>query len=406
MTVAESHVFNALRKVIRYLNLYSGAPYTVTDEGRLEINRFRKWAETLLTFAALGVEIHVQIYRTNRRTNSLYAMLSDAREILKIVFVLAYVFDLWRNHGKMVAIFEKIRELDGVFQLKKKHEERLRKCVKLWTIVLTVACASFIVLKHAKDDRYRASILLVPLTVRLYFQRTVSEILMAVFALLIKLYVEALHERIRELCRVPEGPITVKAAFPVYKSGGDGERKNSPETVDDLRNLFRRVHDLKNDINDAFSFRLWLLTVNSFTDIVFFCFANIVFFQYASETGLKMWFQMVLADAWLVLLLVKFILVINICHNASRNMENITTALYELRSCCCNQIVRDELMAFAEEVRARDPYFVALHLFRAHCPLISSMAQAIVMHIIILLQFQYSSTERGGHTISDLLSRT
>lgn len=98
-----------------------------------------------------------------------------------------------------------------------------------------------------------------------------------------------------------------------------------------LRDLFRKVDDLKNDVNDLFGNRIWLCVLSAFIEIVHFFFFSITLVRYwGIASGNVSLLGFALFNSWKILNAIRLVEVVVVSSKLAEKGQSTSIVVHEL----------------------------------------------------------------------------
>ncbi|KAL0273150.1 UNVERIFIED_CONTAM: hypothetical protein PYX00_005894 [Menopon gallinae] len=405
-----STVYTVLRRVNLLAKIFLVSPYTIKDDCSVVLNRTLSWVQFASLMLTVLLEIRFQtessdlVYHGNP-----YKLLASMRALASVLLSMLTSIEMKFNHRKIERIFDEIGDLNRTIQFNRSQLREYAKTVTWFaTLFLTAMSISLLSVARRKDAPMWNKLLLTFHVMRLVSLPIVMQIQFVALAALIARYIEWTKETLRS--RLPQAkkqyPIS-NELFILTKSTGEITPKWTARRVQEIRCCYGRINDLKVLINEAFSFRLWLLTINTFIELVFYIFLSVMVLQFWNSYGSGVYSPpLILHSAWTLLIACLFFQMVSLCETISSSGKEIGVLVHQLFTDAHSPTIREELSAFSMELLHRNTSITAYKFFNIDYPLVSSVLASSLTYIIILLQFQFPDYDDGLRPIQDLLSRS
>lgn len=116
------------------------------------------------------------------------------------------------------------------------------------------------------------------------------------------------------------------------------------ERIGEVRLLYARILDLNNEINQAFSSRLFVNMTCSFADVVFFIFADILYIKFSDESITEAeTSKFYMTIVWTTNIVLKVILVGCVCDATSAKIKHTGSVVHRQFSFSMDQHIRNEV---------------------------------------------------------------
>ncbi|KAL0273155.1 UNVERIFIED_CONTAM: hypothetical protein PYX00_005898 [Menopon gallinae] len=331
--------------------------------------------------------------------------------------------------GVMKNALEEIRILSSVVRLRKEQLARLKYKIVVWIVALPTLMISVSVFILAAGYPLHIAMLLYFTNTKLYLQPMFVQVQFLALMTVVQYYMEMVNAKLTGMHFAGQSALVCKSHGNIRYGRTDDRRMEFEcevaDEVEKVRKFYERIHDLKTAVNEAFTLRLWLDTLQGMINTITFVYFGMIHSRqlknFEDNYMIKVDVCFLLYQA--VLFTVLFLQKVMICDRVSQNARTVGVNVHRIFSRFHCERVRQELTTFSLELLHRDPSVRGNNFFtidyrlifevtypngrpaRLRCNAFSffQLLNGIIMLLIALLQFQFAGTDEEADVMNDYI---
>lgn len=309
-------------------------PYYITEENHLETSKIREWiifvttAFTILSFSLIQLQNH----DINEPFNNPFVLLSLIRFIYILLNSFIYAIQIKINHKHLINIFKRYQKLEKYFGLSEADLKDIRNVSFLLAgISISILCSGLLFLHNVTENPWWWFFSAFSRCYRTILVHITDLTILVAFGLATK-FASVIHRKIRDHGYVEKWE-------PILKRKMYSENR---KPMLELRLAYRELLDIKEYINDAFSFQILALVTYVFIEAVFYTFLTIVGIQdNIGKVNLTiLWTSLVYAFS----IVIKFVALVAVCHGLKSKLLKTGRVVHDVFSVPQDQETREEVL--------------------------------------------------------------
>ncbi|KAL0274011.1 UNVERIFIED_CONTAM: hypothetical protein PYX00_006556 [Menopon gallinae] len=393
-------VYQGISRLLLYCRLMLNNPYGIDKDGRLVVSSWQQVLQTVVSLLICALLLFLAYFGWGRFSlQNPYITLKVLRNLVHAVFWLTYMIESKRQNGSMTRIFERIKTIEDRVAPQEKQLRKFSRKVWSWILVSFGLCAGFTALRLCHVGRDLVEILCAVTDIILIGSPLLWDMPLWMLLTLCVYYIDYVNSEL--------GKTFTEQAFVVSSVSALGppetDKLDKTRRLSSLRDLFRKIDDLKNEVNDLFANRIWICVLSAFIEIVHFFFFNITLIRYWSvASGSISLSGFTLFNFWKVVNALRLFEVVIVCSRLAEKGQSTSIVVHELFAETVDDQAKNELAIFSLELLHIDVGVSGNGFFTVDYSLLSAVASAAVMYTIVLFQFEFPGYSEDIRPVEDM----
>ncbi|KAL0273160.1 UNVERIFIED_CONTAM: hypothetical protein PYX00_005902 [Menopon gallinae] len=390
-----------VRFAIYALKPFISWPYTMDGRGRVT---FSPTVRTILLFvnvtlAVFGLFFTVSVLRPKGVSGNGYRLLGFSRRVLHSVLIATV--SVWNAHhsGRAAKIFFGLADLGNrlPFDTRQLLLMTAGNAIETLYVYLNTSFGVFITC-----NRYGFSLEFLVNLSFIYFEfvSTSSEITIINVIIIINVFGRMLEKEMDSVAGEREMAFNVI----LFRDLIGSDRKLTPqpsksEKLKRIRDLYRKIYDIKEEAHEAFSYPLLVTTAMIFGNLVFYVFVNTMQLKYGTRLSRT---DFVISYYYPFLLCVRLAVIVIVFSGFKEMIKKARLKVAKLYAKADSEKERDIICGLIQEMRYMDPDITCYKFAVIDYEMAGSMIGIIITYAIILLQTKFE--EDGSDPVKNLLN--
>lgn len=303
--------------------------------------------QIILNFTMFAGLIHAISQMNSAENHDPYLVLGMCRTLGFNFFTLSSTLIMSRKHEKIIKIFKLINRLESEIVLQSKRLRKMFFCIVSEFYFLTATWAIFSAHSLISDNNSKKIFYAI---VSVFGVKLIPEIIFIHFLNLIYLagcFIDEIHDQMKSVFCYDENLrkdfVIVPIAPDLHSLRKRGDVNTPAEKIKKLRELYGRVHDLKEKVNETYSVFLLLTITLLFSETVFFSFVNLTLVQFWHEKSKMDKYKLFQTELWLATILVKLFFTSYVCHKMTSKASKTGIIVHRLYSEATDEETKKEV---------------------------------------------------------------